>query len=136
MTAGRLEVDDTVHDIAFLPGRAREFIATLPAIPGGRYPLKLIRRTGQRVTEQTELVTIPEEATEPLEEQHHHQPNRPLLAALTKTTGGSIDANIRDVVLQKPGNRRLAYSLEWLLMPLAMLLFLSDVAIRKRAQWP
>jgi Ca-activated chloride channel family protein len=132
LVRGRLDLGDAVHDVSFLPRRPREFTARLPDIPSGRFPLTLIRRTsGQRVAEHTELVTIPAETSEPQEEQRREEPNRALLSTLTEGTGGTIDAGVRELVRRNPGTRRLAHPLEWPLVPLAMLLFLADVAVRR-----
>src|SRR5262249_13332050 len=100
--------------------------------PSGRYPLTLVRRTGKRkLSEEMTLVTIPTEDSEPQEEQRRVQPNRPLLAALTEGTGGKIDPDIHELVTREAGTRRLPYPLEPLLVPLAMMLFLVDVALRR-----
>lgn len=132
LVRGRLAVGDEVHDVSFLPRRPREWTARLPSLATGRFPLTLVRRaSGQRLLEHTEPVTIPAEASEPQEEQRHEQPNRALLTLLTEGTGGTIDAGVEEIVRRNLGTRRLAYPLEPILVPLAMLFFLADVAARR-----
>jgi Ca-activated chloride channel family protein len=119
-------------DVTLVPHAPREFTAALPALPGGRYPLAITKRSGNRdVTQRTELVTVPDRDEEPQEEFEADQPNRALLNALTASTGGAVDAPVRTVVGRQPGTRRVDHPLDWLLIPAAMLLFLTDVGLRR-----
>jgi len=128
------ETPDRATDVALVPRAPREFTARLPALPGGRYPLTITKRSGnQDVNQRTELVTIPARDEEPQEEFETSEPNLPLLQALTAATGGAVDAPIRTLVGRKPGTRRLDQPLDWVLIPTAMLLFLVDVGLRRLA---
>ena len=124
-------------DVPFVPQAPREFVARLPALPGGRYPLTITKRSGNREAGQrTELITMPERDDEPQEEFEADQPNLPLLAQLATATGGAVDAPIRTIVGRKPGTRRSDHPLDWLFVPAAMLLFLADVGLRRLAASP
>jgi Mg-chelatase subunit ChlD len=131
----RIDTGDGVRrEVSLMPQRPREFTATLPALPGGRYPLTLIRRDGrQDVVQQTAVITVPAADDAPREEEWPRGANLPLLRQLTDATGGTLNPGVRELVKREPGTRRLAYPLEHLLIPLAMLLFLGDVALRKLA---
>ena len=50
---------------------------------------------------------------------------------LCQATGGQLDPPARSLVQREPGSERVAYPLDWLFLPLAMLLVLADTAIRK-----
>jgi hypothetical protein len=120
-------IDATLRPIA-----PRRFSTDLPPVPGGRYPLTLIKRTGDgSVSERTLLVSIPAEDEQPQEEFLADGANLTLLRALTAATGGAVNAAVRDVVGRKPGTRRVERRLDWWLIPLAMGLFLTDVGLRR-----
>jgi hypothetical protein len=129
----RLHLDGgDVREIGLVSERPRSFTARVPSIPPGRYPLTIIRRssTGD-VTQQTLPVTIPEDEVEPRHELEREEPNLGLLAALAEGTGGKLNPSAREVVERDSGTRRAVYPLDHLLLPLAMLLFLADVAVRR-----
>ena len=129
----RLHLDGgDVREIGLVSERPRSFTARVPAIPAGRYPLTIIRRSSDgEVTEQTLPVTIPEDEIEPRHELEREEPNLALLAALADGTGGKLNPSAREVVERESGSRRAVYPLDHLLLPLAMLLFLADVAVRR-----
>jgi Ca-activated chloride channel family protein len=123
---------DQPFDVPFVPQAPREFVAHIPVLPGGRYPLTITKRAGNReVGQRTELITMPDSDEEPQEEFEADQPNLPLLNQLATATGGAVDAPIRTIVGRKPGTRRSDHPLDWLFIPLAMLLFLADVGFRR-----
>ncbi len=124
-------------DVPFVPQAPREFVARFPALTGGRYPLTITKRSGNRdAGQRTELVTMPDRDEEPQEEFEADQPNFPLLNQLTTATGGAVDAPIRTIVGRKPGTRRADRPLDWLFIPAAMLLFLTDVGLRRLGRAP
>ena len=128
---------DQPFDVPFVPQAPREFVARLPAMPGGRYPLTITKRSGNREAGQrTELITMPDSDEEPQEEFEADQPNLPLLNHLSAGTGGAVDAPIRTIVGRKPGTRRSSHPLDWLFIPAAMLLFLTDVGLRRLRRQP
>jgi Mg-chelatase subunit ChlD len=115
-----------------VPRTPRRFFTRLPPIPGGRYPLTIIeRRSSGGIRETTQVVTVPDSDEEPQEEYLAHGPNRALLEALSSATGGAVNASLRDLVAREPGTRQLRRRLDWWLAPLAMLLFLTDVGLRR-----
>ncbi len=119
-------------DVALVPRAPREFTGRLPSLSGGRYPLTLTQRSGNRdVSQRTEVVSVPYRDEEPQEEFESDQPNLALLNELTAATGGALNAPIRTVVGRISGTRRVDHPLDWLLIPAAMLLFLADVGLRR-----
>ncbi|MFQ5667506.1 MAG: glutamine amidotransferase, partial [Candidatus Binatia bacterium] len=123
---------DHAVDVRLVPRAPRQFTAVLPSLPAGRYPLTITKRSGSRqVSQRTEMIVIPEHDQEPQEEFAADQPDRALLARLAAGTGGAVDAPIRALVGRKPGSRRWDHPLDWVLLPLAMLLFLADVGLRR-----
>jgi hypothetical protein len=55
-----------------------------------------------------------------------------LLEALARETGGAVDASAREVAARPAGGKQFeTKTLEWVFLPLAMLAFVADVAIRK-----
>ena len=128
---------DQPFDVPFVPQAPREFVAHLPVLPGGRYPLTITKRSGNREAGQrTELITMPDQDEEPQEEFEADQPNLPLLNQLAVGTGGTVDAPIRTIVGRKPGTRRSEHPLDWLFIPAAMVLFLADVGLRRLSAAP
>jgi hypothetical protein len=124
-------------DVPLVPRAPREFTGRLPALAGGRYPLSILKRNGKRdISQRTELIDVASHDEEPQEEFEAVEPNRALLNALTAATGGAVDAPVRTVVGREPGTRRFEHSLDWLLIPLAMVLFLADVGLRRLGSRP
>jgi hypothetical protein len=93
--------------------------------------LTILERRAGKVLQKTEMVTIPERDTEPADEHRRQTANLPLLTSLTEATGGVLNPSARQLAERPAGTRRAAYPLEPLLLPLAMLLFLADVAVRR-----
>jgi hypothetical protein len=128
---GRLHVGEETMEVGLVPEGMRSFSARIPDLPGGRYPFTLLERRAGKVSERTEMVTVPSRDTELPDEHRRSTPNLALLSSLTQATGGVVGASARQIVDRPPGSRRAAYPLEPLLLPLAMLLFLTDVAVRR-----
>jgi hypothetical protein len=122
--------DGSAHEIGFVQRGPREYLGRLPDIPAGPYPLTVIRR-GVTTSERTETVHIPAAEVDSQEEQPAREPNLPLLTQLVDGTGGKMNPSVRDLLVGQPGSRRMAYPLDHVLLPLAMLLFLADVAVRR-----
>lgn len=132
--AARLTVrDDLVRTIALAPTEPRRFAATVFDLPPGRYPLTLERRAASGViSQQTRLVSVPAADASWSAEFERATPNRALLSELTAATGGQLDAPPDALLAREPGTRRATLPLDWLLLPLAMLCFLADTALRLR----
>ncbi len=123
---------DRPIDVALVPQGPRVFTAELPTLLGGKYPITIVRRTAAGdVSELTQTVTFPAKDAEPQDEFLADTPDTLLLERLTKATGGALEAPLREVVRREPGTRRVEHRLDWLLIPLAMVLFLADVALRR-----
>ena len=129
----RLRVDDdTTHEVELVPREPRLFTASLPAVPPGRYPITLIKRTAAgAVSQHTEVLTIPSIDQGAQDELRQTAPNLSLLTQLTEATGGTLNPQAGTLTERTPGVQRAAYPLDWLLLPLAMILFLADTAVRK-----
>lgn len=119
-------------DVPLVPQSPRVFAARLPALLPGRYPVTIVRRSASgQVSESIQTVTFPAGDAQPQEEIYAETPSRLLLDRLTAATGGAVDAPLRDVVRRQPGSRRVEHPLDWLLLPLAMALFLTDIGLRR-----
>ncbi len=57
--------------------------------------------------------------------------NLPLLHAVAAATGGAVEPEPTSVLAARPGVRHETVPLDWLLVPLVLLLVLADVAIRR-----
>jgi Mg-chelatase subunit ChlD len=135
----RLRVDDeTTREVDLVPREPRLFTASLLDLPPGRYPLTIIKRTvSGAVSQHSDVVTIPSTDQSAENEMLHTSPNLALLTQLTDATGGTLNAPAGTLIERTPGTERVAYPLDWLFLPLAMLLFLADTAVRKlfRTSW-
>lgn len=129
---GQLQNHGEPIEIALVPTGPRTFRGRLPQLAGGRYPLTLlVRRPGRPVEQRSLQVTVPAQDADAQEEYEASGPNRALLEALAVSTGGALDAPIRTVVGRQLGTRYVDRHLDWLLLPLAMLCLLADVALRR-----
>ncbi|HVN84091.1 MAG TPA: VWA domain-containing protein [Candidatus Binatia bacterium] len=134
----RLHVtDDQILEVPLVPSALRQFTGRLPTLAGGRYPVTIIKRRGEKdVLEHTAVVDVPND-DEPLnEERFAPVPDTALLTEVAEATGGKLNPPIRELVARKPGTRQLSHSLDYLLIPLAMALFVADVAVRRMTQPP
>ena len=131
----RIFTPDQALDLPLMPIGPRQFRAILPPLPAGQYPITLTRRRGGRaVTQRTQFLTVPAPGDQAQDEFEASGPNRPVLAALAAATGGAVDAPPHAVTARQPGTRRLFHPLDWLFLPAAMLLFLTDVALYRLAR--
>ncbi len=119
-------------DLTLAPVGPERFEAELPDLPGGRYPVTVLRRRDtEELIQRTEMVSIPDTDEAPQEEFRTTQPNTALLRQLAAQSGGKFDPSTRDLVSRGSGTRQLTYRLDFILIPLAMGCFLVDVAIRR-----
>jgi hypothetical protein len=128
----RLQLGDADRrEVEPLPREPRLFSASLLDVPPGRYPLTLIRRaTYGSVSQHTELLTIPSLDQHAQDDPPPTTPNLALLTQLTEATGGALNPPAGTLTERTPGTQRAAFPLDWLFLPLAMLLFLTDTALR------
>lgn len=129
----RLRVDEeTTRNIDLAPEGPRHFSAWLPHLPGGQYPLTIVTRGLEGVVlQQTQLITVPDADTDSQEEHGRVRPNFGLLTTLAEQTGGKLNPKASDLLERAPGTRKAVYPVDDFLLPLAMLLFLADVGIRR-----
>ena len=92
---------------------------------------------GGAVSQHTELLTIPAADRTAQDELLHAGPNLALLTQIADATGGALNPPAATSIERTPGTQRVAYPLDWLFLPLAMLLFVGDTAVRKlfRSGW-
>jgi hypothetical protein len=129
----RLHLDEERYiPVDFSAYEPRVFHARVPELSPGRYPLTIVRRSaGGQLLEIDHIVTVPPNDEASLREHQNPHPNLKLLGDLTSSTGGVLNPVARDLTRRDLGKQTVAYSLEWLLVPLAMLLFLADIALRR-----
>ena len=133
LTARLQLADDTVREVPLVPSQPRRFTARLLDLPPGRYPLTLVKRTASgAVSQRTQLVSVPAGDDAADAEFRRTEPDLALLGRLTSATGGQLNAEPDGLLAREPGTRRAEYPLAPWLVPLAMLLFLADTAVRLR----
>ncbi len=126
---GRLSWGDQVADVLFAREEAGRLVALLPTTPAGLAELTLwFRRSGREPEERRFAVYLagPRQAVE-----ETLPPNRSLLESLAQATGGRAGATPAQVVARASGERSLEVSLQWLWLPLAIVAFVAEVAIRR-----
>ena len=107
----------------------RSFAATVPNLRPGLHPALL---TGRDVAPNDERVDLLVPATADAgRELRATEPNLGLLREVTRATGGALEPAAADVLSARPGVRHETLALDWVLVPLALVLVLGDVAIRR-----
>ncbi|MFN8643271.1 MAG: VWA domain-containing protein [Candidatus Binatia bacterium] len=133
LTARLALPDGATRDVPLVASAPRRFAARLLDLPPGRYPLTLVKRTANgAVSQRTQVVTVPASDTAADAELRRTEPDLALLGRLTSATGGELNASPADLLAREPGTRRAEYPLAPWLVPLTMLLFLADTAVRLR----
>jgi hypothetical protein len=107
----------------------RTFAATVPNLRPGVHPA-VLRTTGAPASEERLDLFVPT-AAESERELRTTGPNLALLRAVADATGGAVDPEPARVLAARPGVRHESLALDWLLVPLALLLVLGDVAVRR-----
>lgn len=130
----RLQLGDgAVREVPLVPSRPRRFAARLLDLPPGRYPLTLVKRTADgTVSQRTQLISVPAGDDAADAEFRRSEPDLALLGRLTSATGGELNADPDQLITREPGTRHAEFPLAPWLVPLAMLLFLADTAVRLR----
>ncbi|MBX3023409.1 VWA domain-containing protein [bacterium] len=130
----RLALGETAaREVPLVPSEPRRFTARLLDLAPGRYPLTLIKRTASgAVSQRTQMVTVPAADDTADAEFRRSEPDLALLERLTASTGGSLNAPADRLLAREPGTRAAIYPLAPWLVPLSMLLFLADTALRLR----
>jgi len=107
----------------------RTFAATVPNLRPGLHPAVLVGGGTPPSEEHLDLL-IPATA-ESGRELRTSDPNLTLLREVARATGGAVEPEPASVLTARPGVRHETIPLDWLLLPLAILLVLGDVAIRR-----
>jgi hypothetical protein len=120
-----VRLDDT-SDVTLRQIGPRTFAATVPNLRPGLHPVTLIAGPHD---ERVDLL-VPATA-ESGRELRTVEPNLTLLRDVARTTGGAVEPEPANVLAARPGVRHETVALDWLLVPLAILLVLGDVALRR-----
>ena len=112
------------RSVELRPVGVRRFAALVPHLPPGR--LHALVRSGD-VTRRTTLVVPPHTTGR---EHRSLGPNDALLARLAAATGGLVSPTPAQVITAAPGTAHATWPLAVLLIPLAIVLTLADVALR------
>jgi len=107
----------------------RTFAATVPNLRPGLHPVVLI--TGGAVPSEERVDLLVPATAESGQELRTSDPNLTLLREVARATGGAVEPEPVTVLAARPGIRHETLALDWLLVPLAILLVLGDVAIRR-----
>ncbi len=131
--SGQLDIGGDSIDLDFSASDSASFRTTTIPLPAGRYPLRIRRRQGDTVREIETVVAVPTQLQEETKEFAHSGDNEELLRELTVRTGGTLSPGVNDVTERPTGARTVSYPLvEWLI-PLAILAFFADIALRRLA---
>ncbi|MET0152650.1 MAG: VWA domain-containing protein [Candidatus Binatia bacterium] len=122
--------------LALNPVAPRVYRAPLPPLAAGQYALLLTRRTGERTLGQKrEVLTVDASADEPgSAELARKLPDLELLREIAADTDGSVNPAIEELLARHGSRRVVLHALDWLLLPLALLLLLADMALRMRLE--
>ncbi len=107
----------------------RSFAATVPNLRPGMVPAVLIG--GDGATEEASVDLLVPATAESGRELRAVAPDLALLRDVARETGGAVEPEPETVLIARPGVRHETLALDWLLVPLAMLLVLGDVALRR-----
>lgn len=105
----------------------RRFEAIVPDLPPGIVPANLTSAGG---AEQTTLAVAADGASG--REGRHVGPDRALLARIAERSGGRLDPTPSDAVVRRDGTASESMPLLRVLIPLALVAVLGDVALRRR----
>ncbi len=129
--SGQLDVGGDSIDLDFSASDGSSFRTTTIPLPTGRYPIRIRRRQGDTVREIETIVAVPAQLEEEMREYEHSGDNEELLRELTIRTGGTLSPGAKDVTERPTGTRTVSYPLvEWFI-PLAILTFFADIALRR-----
>jgi Mg-chelatase subunit ChlD len=115
------------QEVALHQTARRTFAALVPTLPPGRHPGTLASPWGS--DEAVDLLVPSGHVSG--REQRVAGPNRALLERVAALTGGRVDPTPDELLAARPGIRREAVPLDLLLIPLALVLLLADVAARR-----
>ena len=129
---GNLWVDDVALPLNFSVDKGGSYRATAPSISPGRYRLSIIERDRNGSVRETSMYTaVPSRNEREIEEFASSGNNDELLRKLAQRTGGTHNAAAAEILDRPAGTRKVSYPLVGLLVPLAMLAFFCDIALRR-----
>jgi Mg-chelatase subunit ChlD len=119
-------------ELTLMPVAPRVYEAVMAGKRQGSFPVTVLKRRGGRVINQkTEVVMVGQSSGDALAEYRQQHPNRDLLRELAAGTGGEIDPDLNELVVQKrEGKKKRLHPLESNLIIGALFLLLGDIAIR------
>jgi hypothetical protein len=131
--SGEIDTGGNRLGLRFSPREPGIYEASTAALAPGRYPLRVRARSNEAAREIDTIVAVPEQFEAERREFDHDSDNAELLRELTRRTGGTLGATVKDVTDRPTGSRTSSYPLAGFLIPLAMIAFLADVAVRRIA---
>jgi len=120
---------DGADDVVLRQIGPRSFAATVPSLRPGLHAAVLVSG-GTGPSEERMDLLIPATA-ESGRELRNTEPNLGLLRDVTRATGGAVEPAPAAVLSARPGVRHETLTLDWALLPLAIVLVLGDIAIRR-----
>jgi hypothetical protein len=109
----------------------RTFAATVPNLRPGLHPVVLTGGGANAAAREEHVDLMIPTTADNGRELRTSDPNLTLLRDVARATGGAVEPEIATVLAAQPGVRHETVRLDWLLVPLAMLAVLGDVAIRR-----
>ncbi|HJU28853.1 MAG TPA: hypothetical protein VJ718_06765, partial [Candidatus Binataceae bacterium] len=129
----RISGEGRASDIAMTQVGTSLYRGESAPLPRGKYNLALMVKAGD-----TERVLLRREVADPgpeaadLAEMRLRPPNEPLLRQFAQATGGEFDARVGAILRHRGATVIIYRSLDWILLPLTILLLLAEVLIRRR----
>jgi hypothetical protein len=122
--------------LSLTPVAPRIYRAPLPPLAAGKYALLLTRHAGDRVLGQKrDVLTVDAASDEPgSAELARKLPDLELLREIADDTDGAVNPSIDELLARHGTRRAVLHGLDWLLLPLALLLLLGDMALRMRLE--
>ena len=135
LTARLFTAPDRPIDLALTSVAPRLYRAALPALPAGKYAVVFARPTSAKgVAQKREVITIGAPAAGGDAETARTAPDLELLREIAAETGGSLNPSIEELTARHGVSEVARRRLDWLLIPLTLLLLFSDIVIRLRAE--
>ena len=119
-----------VGDFRLRQTAPRTFTTTIPSLHAGLHRATLLSGGGGTLVEEPLVLMVP--ATSDADREYRaSDADRDLLTTVAALTGGRVDPEPNAVLAVRPGFARAVMPLDWLLVPLALVLLLADVALRR-----
>ena len=119
-----------VGDVRLRQTGPRTFSATVPGLRAGLHQAVLLSGSGGALVEEPIALMVP--ATFEASREHRaREPDLDLLGRVAALTGGALDPAPGAVLAVRAGFTRETMALDWLLIPLTLVLVLGDVACRR-----